>query len=169
MRKKEIYHYYVEGDDEKHLLDALKREIGCIQPGKVEKFNVIQQRITIARIRPLKQDTIVVFVYDTDVESNLEILSQNAAFLHKQKGIRDLICIPQVRNLEEELVRCCDISNVGELTKSSTKTDYKRALISCTNLGARLKMCGFDVSKLWSQIPANGFQKFGNGAEKIKL
>lgn len=141
MRKKEIYHYYVEGDDEKHLLDALKREIGCIQPGKVEKFNVIQQRITIARIRPLKQDTIVVFVYDTDVENNLE----------------------------EELVRCCDISNVGELTKSSTKTDYKRALISCTNLGARLKMCGFDVSKLWSQIPANGFQKFGNGAEKIKL
>lgn len=54
MKKNSTYHYYVEGEDEKSLLDALKSDLKCIQSGKVEKFNVIQNRFTAARIRPLK-------------------------------------------------------------------------------------------------------------------
>ena len=29
--------YYVEGDDEKKLLDILKTDLGVIKPGKVQK------------------------------------------------------------------------------------------------------------------------------------
>ena len=53
MRKKDIYHYYVEGEDEKKLLDVLKGELGCIESGKVDKVNVVQTKFSIARIRPL--------------------------------------------------------------------------------------------------------------------
>ena len=74
MKKESIYHYYVEGDDEKSVLDALKRDLGCVKSGKVDKFNVVQNRFTIERIRPLKSGTIVVLIYDTDITNNMEII-----------------------------------------------------------------------------------------------
>lgn len=81
MRKRGIYRYYVEGEDEKSLLNVLKRDLGCIESGKIDLFNVVQNRFTTARIRSLKPKTIVVLVYDTDVETNLEILRYNIEFL----------------------------------------------------------------------------------------
>lgn len=169
MKKNATYHYYVEGEDEKNLLDVLKSELKCIESGKVEKFNVIQNRFTAARIRPLKYDVVIVLIYDTDVETNTEILKYNINFLRKQSGIKEVICIPQVRNLEDELKRSCKIRCIGELTNSKTTTDFKRDLISCTNLGAKLKKCDFDITKIWNQLPTNSFQQFGNDADKIKI
>lgn len=119
MRKKTNYQYYVEGEDELKLLNTLKSELRSIQIGKVDKFNVVQKRFNIARIRTLKQDTVV--------------------------------------------------SNVGELTRSRTKKDFKRDLIRCTNLGERLKDCNFDISKLWNHLPKNKFSICGNGADKVKI
>lgn len=123
MGKNSIYHYYVEGEDEKSVLNTLKRDLGCIESGKIDKFNVVQNKFTIARIRPLKPGTTVILVYDTDVETNMEILRYNVTFLKKQSGIKAVLCIPQVKNLEDELVRACEIRNVEELTKSGTKSD----------------------------------------------
>lgn len=164
-----IYHYYVEGEDEKSVIDTLKKDLSCIESGRVEKFNVIQNRFTTARIRPLKPGTVVVLVYDTDVDKNMEILQLNVKFLKKQSGIKDVMCIPQVRNLEDELVRACAIKDIKELTKSGTKSDYKTDLIKCSNLDSRLKKCQFDISKFWNQKPTNGFNQFGNDAECIKI
>lgn len=169
MRKKDIYHYYVEGEDEKKLLDVLKSELGCIESGKVDKVNVVQTKFSIARIRPLKQNTIVVLVYDTDVDDNIDTLKYNVDLLNKQKGIKEVICVPQVKNLEEELLRACAIRNITDLTKSASKSNYKRDLINCTNLGARLRACSFDISKMWNRVPTNKFKCFANAAEKIKI
>ena len=141
MRKSGIYQYYVEGEDERSLLNTLKLDLRCIESGKIDKFNVIQSRFTTARMRTLKTGTTVVLVYDTDVEMNTKILDENIAFLKRQKGIKEVICIPQVRNLEDELVRACNIKNIVDLTKSLTKADYKRDLINCSNLSDRLKKC----------------------------
>ena len=168
MRKNETYHYYVEGEDEKKVINTLKSDLTYIESGKVDTFNVIQQRFTDARIRPLKQGVIVVLVYDTDVETNTEILKYNVEFLKSKNAIRDVVCIPQIKNLEDELVRACKIKHIGELTNSQTTTDYKRDIISCTNLGARLTRCEFDISKFWTRTPANVFRQFGNDADKIK-
>lgn len=121
MRKSGIYQYYVEGEDERSLLNTLKLDLRCIESGKIDKFNVIQSRFTTARMRTLKTGTTVVLVYDTDVEMNTKILDENIAFLKRQKGIKEVICIPQVRNLEDELVRACNIKNIVDLTKSLTK------------------------------------------------
>lgn len=169
MRKQEIYHYYVEGEDEKKLLEVLKRDFGCIESGKVDKLNAVQSKFSVARIRTLKPDTIVVLIYDTDVESGLDILQYNVDFLNQQKGIKQVICIPQVKNLEEELLRACNIKSITELTKSASKTNFKRDLINCTNLAARLTACGFNLDKLWDRAPTNKFKQFGNGAKRIKI
>lgn len=132
------------------------------------KLNVIQNHFTIARIRPLKPDTVVVLVYDTDVAFT-DVLRENLIFLNKQKNIKEVLCIPQVMNLEDELKYACRIKNIGELTHSGTKKDYKRDLRNCSNLGARLHDCGFEMTKLWSRQPQNAFSEFGNAAEKIRL
>ena len=60
MKKNEVYHYYVEGHDEKKIVDILKRDMGCIKSGKVDIFNAVQNRFSEARIRTLKSGTIVV-------------------------------------------------------------------------------------------------------------
>ena len=114
MRKSGIYQYYVEGEDERSLLNTLKLDLRCIESGN---------------------------------------------FLKRQKGIKEVICIPQVRNLEDELVRACNIKNIVDLTKSLTKADYKRDLINCSNLSDRLKKCKFDITKIWAEIPKNNFKK----------
>lgn len=56
-------------------------------------------------------------IYQYYVEMNTKILDENIAFLKRQKGIKEVICIPQVRNLEDELVRACNIKNIVDLTK----------------------------------------------------
>ena len=61
------------------------------------------------------------------------------------------------------------IKSIAELTHSSSKTDYKRDLISCTNLDARLRKSNFDISKFWCRIPDNSFKIFGNDSDQIKL
>ena len=169
MKKEAIYHYYVEGDDEKSLLETLKRDMRCIKSGKVDIFNVVQNRFTVARIRPLKPGTIVVLVYDTDVTTNMEIIKYNVAFLKKQKGIKDVICIPQVNNLEDELINACNINSVEEITKSSTKKEFKSDIKNYSNLASRLCKCDFDITKLWSKLPQNEFLVFGNDAKRITI
>lgn len=165
--KKANFQYYVEGQNEKALLNALKSELRCIESGKVDVFNVVQKQFTVTQIRPLKQNTIVILVYDTDVD-NTDVFRQNMVFLKRQKAIREVICIPQVKNLEDELIRACHINDIRELTHSSTKTDYKRDLIRCSNLCARLIQCKFNITKFWSCVPRNKFSLWGNDAEKIK-
>ena len=65
-----IYHYYVEGDDEKKVIDTLKTSMQLIISGKVDVFNVIERKFTRNQIMRLKQGTIVVLVFDTDTNQH---------------------------------------------------------------------------------------------------
>ena len=168
MTKKTNIQYYVEGDDEKKLIDVLKRDMRCIQVGRVDKFNAIQNLFTTTRIRTLKQNTVIVLIYDTDVEK-IDILQKNITYLRKQSTIKDIICIPQVKKLEEELLYACKIKKIEDLTHSQTSEEFKRDIIKCNNLKERLEKCQFDISKFWCRIPSNQFKIFGNDADKIKL
>lgn len=165
---KRIFQYYVEGDDEKALINALKSELRCIEAGKVEVFNVVQRAITPNRLRTLQAGTTVILVYDTDVEK-VDTLKNNIRVLKKHNAIKEVLCIPQVTNLEDVLVDTCGVNKVTDITHSQTKTDFKRDIIRCTNLGGRLKASGFDISKLWEKVPKNKFKDFGNDANRIKL
>lgn len=115
----------------------------------------------------LQSGTVVILVYDTDVET-VDVLKKNIATLKKCTAVKDVWCIPQVKNLEDELVRACNIRNVMDLTGTRTLHDHKRAFVNSSNQSQMLERNGFDIEKLWSKVPVNAFVQFGNDSEKIK-
>ena len=94
-----LYQYYVEGQDDEKIVKVLKTELRLIEPGKVERFNVVSEEFTTLRVMALKTGTIVVLVFDTDAGS-VDILKKNIEFLERQKSIKKVLCITQVKNLE---------------------------------------------------------------------
>lgn len=166
--KSKFVQYYVEGDDEKKLVDVLKTDLRLIKPGKVQKLNVVEQEITDVRLRTLKHGTMVVLVFDTDT-GNVEILKKNIRTLEECPSVSEVVLIPQVTNLEAELVRSCNIRRIEELLNSRSRGDFKRDLISVTNLGNKLKEHQFDMKIFWSGHPAAPYQDIENQAAKVKL
>lgn len=116
MRKNRYYHYFVEGEDEEKLLKVLKTDLQLIVPGKVQKFNVVQEKLTKLRLMSLKEGTTVVLVFDTDTDEDA-MLKENIKFLESMPGIKEVLCVMQVRNLEEELVRSTDVKKLKSLQR----------------------------------------------------
>ena len=162
--------YYVEGEDEKKLINVLKTQLNMIKPGKVQKLNVVEETISDAMLRSLKKYTVVVLVFDTDTK-NVGILNYNILKLKKSNSVSKVITIPQVANLEEELVRSCDINKITELLNSSSLTDFKRDFIRINNLDAKLLEHKFDINVFWSQKPPILYQNIDieNDSKEIKL
>lgn len=162
-----IYHYYVEGEDEKKVIDTLKTSMQLIISGKVDVFNVIERKFTRNQILRLKQGTIVVLVFDTDT-NKIDILLENIHFLKKQSIIKKVICIPQVKNLEDELLRSCDIKQIKELTNSKSNSNYKHDLIQHKSLSSALNKHKFNIEKFWCKKPTNLFNGIKNESQLIK-
>ena len=162
------YQYYVEGPDDKKVVESLKKDLKCIISGKVEVLNVVQNIISKTRIRMLTSGITVILVYDTD-KPNTQILEKNIAALKADKRINKVICIPQVENLEDELERSCSIKSVKEITKSRTKTGFKKDVLRCNNLDKRLIDCVFNINMFWSKVPDNCFKAIGNDSIQVKI
>ena len=62
------YIYYVEGDCEKVLIDALKESPSKIIPGRVKVFNPIMKELSRSQLVMIRPGTTVIFVFDTDVD-----------------------------------------------------------------------------------------------------
>lgn len=142
------YLYYVEGEDEKKVVDTLKKDMKLIRPGVSQVFNVVENELTNARLMTIKENTTVVLIFDTDT-GNTEKVRKNIELLKKARNVKEIVCITQVKNLEDEWVRSCDVKKPQELTGSDSLTNYKRALRKITNLDKKLKEHHFDFQKFW--------------------
>lgn len=161
--------YYVEGEDEEKLVSVLKTDLQMIIPGKISKFNAVQNKLTKARLMNLRSDTTVVLVFDTDTDS-AAILNENIKLLNAAPMVRSVICVTQVRNLEDELIRSTDIRYIRELTGSKSDSDYKRDLIKMSNLATVLVKHGFEIKQFWVKEPIGAFSKISNDAtERLML
>ena len=163
----DIYQYYVEGDDEKRLIQVLKTDMRLIQPGKVQIVNVVQERLTDLKLRVLSEGTILVFVFDTDA-GNVDILNENIKQAKKSSRVKAVYCITQVNNLEDELVRCTDIKQIEDFFGSKSKTEFKRDFIREKNLKQKLISHGFNLNALWCKEPQNQFNKICNESSIVK-
>lgn len=163
-----FYKYYVEGECERVVVNALKNDLKMIFPGKVEVFNVNQEQFTNLRLRTLKKGSTVILVYDTDVGDE-KCLQKNIDFLNSKSNVKNIICIPQVNNLEDELLNSCAIREIKEITKSKSNKNFKSDISNCSNFSSRLLSCGFDFSKFWMRKPNNSFKKHGNNSRKIRI
>ena len=117
-----IFQYYVEGDDEKRLIEVLKTDMRLIIPGKVQILNVVQEKLTDLKLRTLQDGTTLVFVFDTDV-GDPAILNENIRKAKKSSNIKDVYCVPQVKNIEDELIRAMGLKNIEEFLKSKSNMD----------------------------------------------
>ena len=159
--------YFVEGEDEEKVIDALKTGLCAIRPGKTQKINVVQNKIKNARLVALRH-TMAVLVFDTDT-GNVDILNENIAILKSCSAVSKIVTIPQVPNLEGELVRSCDIKSPEEFLRSKSRNSFKSDLIRASNLASTLRNHQFDIEKFWSEAPASPFQNIENQANEVKL
>lgn len=160
--------YYVEGEDEKKLVNTLKNQLRVIVPGKVQKLNVIQDKINSNILRTLKKGTIVVLIFDTDTD-NVDTLNNNIQKLEKCSFVSEIVTIPQVPDLESELIRSCNIKKITQLLNSRSKKDFKSDLIRITNLDMKLKEHEFDINLFWNQQPDFPYQNIPNNSKIIKI
>lgn len=109
-------------------------------------------------------------IFDTDI-NNLDILKTNIQFLKKHPNIKKIITIPQVTNLEKELIRCTNVRQVRHLMNCKTNSEFKNAFIEEKRLYEKLQSHHFDFEKLWTEKPNEAFQKAGiqNESKLIRL
>lgn len=167
MSKGKRYHYFVEGQCEKKLIETLKEQ-SLITPGKIEILNVTQEIIPELKLRPISEGTTIIFVFDTDVP-NTEILKKNIETIRKNSHFKELWTVLQVGNLEDELVRSTSCKDIKELLPSKSIKDFKADFIKEKNLYSKLQAKGFDLDKIWIMNPKNGFSFVKNDGNKIKL
>ena len=162
--------YYVEGPCEQQLIAALKETPARLIPGKVKVFNVVQNLIPKSQMLSIQAGTTVVLVFDTDV-SQTSNLKKNLELLTRYCGKLKIIFLPQVLNLENELVRCTDVRTVMELTKSGSvknfKTDFcKIKTKDCRSVLERHKL---DYPRLWMTKVPEAFNFVDNNSFQIKI
>lgn len=165
---KNNYIYFVEGKCEATLLAALKEQPQKIVSGKVKVFNVIANLIPRSQLLTIQTDTTIIFVFDTDV-SVTEQLRKNIELVSMYCSKTKIIFLPQVKNLEDELVRCTDVNNVAELTHSRSNKDFKRDFCALTNCRDVLNRHQLDVLRLWTQNPPEVFSFVPKNSNAIKL
>ena len=162
--------YYCEGEDDQKLIDALKSSPSKIQPGKSKKLNVVQNLIPKSILLGIKPDTNVVLIFDTDVTTNLDVVKKNIENIKKYcRGVK-IINLLQVKNLEDELVRCTDVKSVLELTKnkslSNFKADFRKMKNEqCRNMLDRHKI---NVDRLWTTKASGEFEFVERNSSAIK-
>ena len=70
------YQYLVEGETEKKLINELKKEGNLILSGTVNHFNIVEQRLSTARVSNIASNTVIILVFDTD-KKKTDILKDN--------------------------------------------------------------------------------------------
>lgn len=164
------YIYYAEGQCEEKLLKVLKTDMQLIRPGKISKYNVIQEKLKMAQLRTLKKGTTAVLVFDTDTTDNTNILKENIDILKKHSAVSKVICITQVENLEDEIVRSCNVNKAQELTNSKSVSSFKTDFIKASDLKGTLEKHKFCFDKLWCRSSNKGqYKDIANEVDKIRI
>lgn len=160
--------YFAEGKCEERLLNALKEHPQKIQSGRVKVFNVIQKLLPKSQLVTIQAGTTVVLVFDTDV-TNTEYLRENIHRLSVFCIRVKLVYLPQVLNLEDELVRCSEVKSVVELTHSRSNKDFKRDFCSMTNIRTILDRANLNTERLWTKNVPPLFDFVPQNSHEIKV
>ena len=160
-----ILHYFVEGENERKLIETIKNKY--LYSGKIKIINTIQNKVPNSILRILERETVVVLVFDTDVEK-IDILDENIKLIMSSNNVKDVICIPQIKNLEDELIYSTNINKIVDLLESKSKTNFKNDFNNCKNLMKKLEDKEFKISKLWSRNAVDIYKKYKNDSEVIK-
>ena len=161
--------YLAEGECEEKLLKALKLKPSLLTPGKVKKFNVIQDEIPTSVLMTFEPGSTVVLVFDTDKDVT-EHLKNNIALLKNRCSRVEVLTVVQVLAFEDEIERSTDVKKAKDFTKSESVDDFKEVVNRMKELEFRnaLKRHKFDISKLWTMKPPKTFNFVKQDSQKVK-
>lgn len=163
----ERYRYLVEGETEKALLAVLKTH-GMIVQGKIEVFNAVERCFAQSKLIRIPEGSTIILVFDTDTE-DARILKYNVELFRSRKMHSRILCIPQVRNFEDEIRRACpSLKQLKDFSRSKSNDDFKRDFLRCRNLWNELKKWSFDISRIWMLRGSGAFMPFPNDSVFIK-
>ena len=162
-------YYFVEGSCEETIINSLKKNPSLLVAGKVRILNVVQNQISKSILVGIKENSRIIFVFDTDIDSNTFILKANIEAVKKYCKKPEIITIPQINNLEDELKRSTKVKKITDITKSKSISDFKRDFCGLTNCRNSLEKHNFDIKKLWNKKPKNNFSFIEQLSHKIKL
>ena len=160
--------YFVEGACEEKLINALKEPPEKLLPGKVRVLNVIQNEIPRSILLAICHGTKVVLVFDTDVPYT-EQLKKNLVHLKKYCSGIKVIYLAQVLTIEDERVRCTDVSRLRDLTRSKSDSDFKRDFCALKDCRSLLERHNLNIKGLWVKEPPETFQFVVRNANQIKV
>lgn len=159
--------YFVEGQCEQKLIEALKEEPQRVRPGKIKVWNLIKDEIPSSILLTIKEGSVVVMVFDTDVPQT-DKLKKNILNLKTRCKRITIVYLAQVRNLEDELVRCTDVSKVQDLTNSNSKREFKRDFCAMTNCRQVLDRHHLDMELLWNSRYPEEFRFIENNSGEVR-
>ena len=163
------YIYLTEGECEEKLVMALKERPSLIVPGKVRKFNVVQDVLPVNMLMQFDPGSMVVLIFDTDKEET-EILKNNIRLLKSLSSRVAILTIAQVLNFEDEIERDTDVDKAQDFTKSTSVSEFKSAVNKMKSIEFRraLNRHKLDMSRLWIKMPPQAFCFIKQDSEKIK-
>ncbi|MBR4237527.1 hypothetical protein IKQ02_03745 [bacterium] len=159
MASNKIYHYFVEGECEEKLINTYKTSpYYYFQSGKVEVFNFINKEISKQRIIALNKNTIVILVYDIDIE-NMKTFEGNIKKLD-QAGFK-VYHIQSIKRFEDEIVYSTNLKNINKMFNTESYDEFKHRFINQSDIDKKLERVGFDKDKIWSRSNTNKpFKKY---------
>ena len=168
MSKNYKYQFFVEGECEKKLIDELKKQQNMIVSGRVNVINVTTRELSSAILANLSSGTIVVLVFDTD-RRDTSILRNNIRKLKKTRNVKDVWCVMQVENLEDEFLRTTDVKEIKDLIGCRSNSDFKREFLAEKRLMVKLKSHHFQYDLFWASSPSEEYSEYENCGYKVKL
>ena len=108
------------------------------------------------------------FVFDTDVPIT-DTMKKNIELIDRYCTRVKILYLPQVINLEDELVRCTDIKRIAELTGSKSSSNFKSDFCSLTNCRSVLDRHKLDVARLWTTKFPDEFTFVEHNSGQVKL
>ena len=162
------FQYYVEGESEKKLIEEFKKTRNMIISGNVNVVNVKQKELSNYLLANLSSNTVVILVFDTDTE-DVRILKRNIETLKKCHNVREIWCVTQVRNLEEELIRATDVREIKDLIGCKSNSDFKRDWIREKRLVEKLSHHTFNLDLFWASDPGPAYAGIENKGYKVKV
>lgn len=162
--------YFVEGKCEEKLLEALKLRPSKMKPGKVKVYNVLQNSLQKSILMTIRPKTTVALVFDTDIDET-DILKENIRSLKKYCRNIKIVYLPQVRNFEDELERCCNLKSITDLTCSKSRKDFKKDFCRMKEQDCRnaLERHNFNHRLMWSKKVPEQFSFLTVNYEQIKI
>ena len=144
------FQYFVEGKCEEKLINALKTPpCNYLISGRVDVFNVIQNKLSKQRILSIRPHATIILVYDIDVKDDSKLI-ENVEVL-KKHGFNNIFHIQSVANFEDEILFTCQIKNIHQLFQTQGLDEFKTNFIHCNNILNKLATVNFEINKLWTR------------------